>query len=318
MAQAVAPPLLPVHYTSTTTGQQSSSPMQMSNLSESGTTLTPSTTSPKRRPYKEDGYQAFSKWMASDDDFFVFRRFESLNANTILWMQFRISELEAKLEGIHEEIKESKVSDNLKNSSFAWDAKYRQERTKIMGELSCLLLQYNQFIDAFSKIRAQPRAEDRQIKNVATWLENKAITPPETTFVQKTGDLITINVRNRPPLGRWIEECRGLRLWKIFRAKPVDGLHVQSEATVYSSDKAFERFTTISIIFGGLVMLLAPLWWLANVSASKTRLQIITGFLIVFASIMAISTTNRPFEVVATTAAYAAVLMVFMQMEGKA
>jgi hypothetical protein len=128
---------------------------------------------------------------------------------------------------------------------------------------------------------------------------------------------MTINARSRPPLGRWIEACQSLHLWKLFRAKTVPGVHVDSETTVYSSDKAFERFTTSSIIAAGLAMLLAPLWWLDHVSASSTRLGIITGFMVVFASVMGISTTNRPFEVVATTAAYAAVLMVFMQIDGK-
>lgn len=33
--------------------------------------------------------------------------------------------------------------------------------------------------------------------------------------------------------------------------------------------------------------------------------------------VMSIATNNRPFEVVAATAAYAAVLMVFMQIDGK-
>lgn len=61
-------------------------------------------------------------------------------------------------------------------------------------------------------------------------------------------------------------------------------------------------------------MLLAPIWWLAFVSDIKVRLGVITGFLCVFISVMA-TATSRPFEAVAATAAYAAVLMVFMQIE---
>lgn len=102
------------------------------------------TSAPSEPPYKAQGYQEFSKWMASENDFFVFRRFESLNANTMLWMQYRISELERRLEEIHQEIKDSKISDNLKNSSFKWDGKWRPERTRIMGELSGILLQYSE------------------------------------------------------------------------------------------------------------------------------------------------------------------------------
>jgi hypothetical protein len=145
-------------------------------------------------------------------------------------------------------------------------------------------------------------------------LKHGAISQSERTFVNKASDLIAINSRIRPPLGQWIEACQSLHLWKVFRAKAVTGLHVESEKTVYSSDSKFEGFTTICIIATGLLMLLAPMWWLEYVSDSVTRLKIITGFLCVFISIMTIATINRPFEVVAATAAYAAVLIVFMQI----
>jgi hypothetical protein len=78
----------------------------------------------------------------------------------------------------------------------------------------------------------------------------------------------------------------------------------------------FERFTTLGIIFTGLVMLLAPMWWLECVEDRTSRLKIITGFVVVFILAMTMATINKPFEVVAATAAYAAVLMVFMQIDG--
>lgn len=67
----------------------------------------------------------------------------------------------------------------------------------------------------------------------------------------------------------------------------------------------------------GLIMLLAPMWWLDHVSDSEVRLGIITVFLTAFVGVMSTATVHRPFEVVAASAAYAAVLMVFMQIDGK-
>jgi hypothetical protein len=93
--------------------------------------------------WKYEGYQELSKWMASDDDFFVIRRFESLNANTILWMQHHIARLEQELAEIHKNIEDSKPEDNLVNSSFNWDAKYMPRRNQILGELSRQLLHYS-------------------------------------------------------------------------------------------------------------------------------------------------------------------------------
>jgi hypothetical protein len=39
------------------------------------------------KPWKYIGYPTFSKWMASDADFFVLRRFDDLNVRVILHMQ---------------------------------------------------------------------------------------------------------------------------------------------------------------------------------------------------------------------------------------
>jgi hypothetical protein len=322
-------PVLPTH---NAIGLGVNTGVALQNLTGSANSSGTTNTSPEQ-PWKTQGYQEFSKWMASENDFFVFRRFETLNANTILWMQYQISELERRLEEIHIIIQKSPAEDKLKNSSFKWDDKFNPERRDIMCQLSSLLLQYStwnmqsliwltksyvdQFIDAFSRVRARPRAESRQIDNVVNRLGRGAITADEATFIQKRGDLISIHSRSRPPLGRWLEACKSLHLWKLFRAKLVPDVHVTTKTTVYSSDEKFESFTTSSIITIGLVMLLAPMWWLEFTSTSTVRLGIITGFICAFISIMSMATTNRPFEVVAATAAYAAVLMVFMQIDGK-
>ncbi|CAE7202766.1 hypothetical protein CFE70_008503 [Pyrenophora teres f. teres 0-1] len=288
----------------------------MRALTSAGTTLSNASLTDKEKfgkAWKYEGYKEFGRWMASDDDFFVFRRFESLNATTIAYLQYRISQLESKLEGIHHANEQEK---DRKNSSFKWDEQYQQDRFHIMGELSRLLLHYNQYIDAFSKIRKRPRAEPRQIKSMENWLERGAITASEKDFVKHKSDLISINERVRPPLGRWLEACRILHTWRIFKAKFREDLHVRSDATSYSSDETFESFTSLGIIILGLAMLLAPLWWLERVKDSQDRLKIITGFVTLFISLMTGATINRPFEVVASTAAYAAVLMVFMQIGG--
>jgi hypothetical protein len=106
-------------------------------------------------------------------------------------------------------------------------------------------------------------------------------------------------------------------VWRLFKAKLVEGLHVKSDTTSYASDQMLDRVTTLGVIAAGLLMLLAPMWWLECVSDSKARLAIITGFVCVFIMAMSTGTINKPFEVVAATAAYAAVLMVFMQIDGK-
>ena len=92
----------------------------------------------------------------------------------------------------------------------------------------------------------------------------------------------------------------------------------ESETTTYSEEGRIDKFVTCVTIGLGLVMLIAPLWLLQYVYSAepdmKARLKIITGFLIAFTIFVSIVAVARPFEVLAATAAYGAVLMVFMQL----
>lgn len=85
-------------------------------------------------------------------------------------------------------------------------------------------------------------------------------------------------------------------------------------STVYSKDSLVDKLVTCITIILGLGMLIGPLWWLQNLSNSGKRLGVITGFLFVFTALLSMLTVAKPFEVLAATAAYGALLMVFMQL----
>jgi hypothetical protein len=61
-------------------------------------------------------------------------------------------------------------------------------------------------------------------------------------------------------------------------------------------------------------MLLGPMWWLNFVTNNTMRLGTITGFVLLSMVIMSMATVNRPFEVVAATVAYTAVLTGIMKL----
>lgn len=251
--------------------------------------------------------------MASDDDFFIFRRYQSLNARTILYMEDRIGQIEDRLAQIHDE--NAHGDEKRRNNSFRWDMKFEPERDRLMCELTSLLHHYNQYIHTFSKIRARPRAEQRQVKNLLEFRKRGAIRAEEMEFIDNDHDLISINDHPSTPLGKMLAATRIIRLSRFMRAKPDTRVQSTSKYTHYASDEALSNLSTTSIIALGLCMLLGPIWWLEFVSGSKTRLGIITGFLAFFMGLMSLATVNRPFEVVAASAAYAAVLMVFMQVD---
>ncbi len=94
----------------------------------------------------------------------------------------------------------------------------------------------------------------------------------------------------------------------------------EMETTVYDRDSLIDKIVTCLILLLGLAMLIGPLWWLQEMSndqlSPQVRLGVITGFLVLFTILLSNLTVARPFEVLAATAAYGAVLMVFMQLGG--
>jgi hypothetical protein len=75
------------------------------------------------------------------------------------------------------------------------------------------------------------------------------------------------------------------------------------ETTHYHSDTRMELFVTIVVTLVGLIMLIAPLWWLMFVRKPLYQLAIITGFIVLFLSLISSVTVARPFESLAATAA---------------
>lgn len=94
--------------------------------------------------------------MASDDDFFIIRRFQSLNANVILYMQDRISQIEGRLKCIHEANENAPApapgaeGGERRNNSFRWDMRFEPERDRLMCELTSLLHHYSEFYNTFT------------------------------------------------------------------------------------------------------------------------------------------------------------------------
>ena len=88
------------------------------------------------------------------------------------------------------------------------------------------------------------------------------------------------------------------------------------DSTVYIKESVFEKSLSHVPMVLSVAMLVGPLWWLQHLSIQnvEARLAVITGFLLSFTILLSILTVARPFEVLNATAAYGAVLVVFMQI----
>lgn len=79
------------------------------------------------------------KWIASDDDFFVLRRFGELGARVLLRMQDRIVKLEEDLQRLDHMCQEN----GSNNGTFRYDPVW--ERQRLLDELTSRLEQYRRY-----------------------------------------------------------------------------------------------------------------------------------------------------------------------------
>ena len=77
----------------------------------------PSEADVEKKPWKYIGYQSFSAFVASDNDFFILRRFGALSARVLLGLQDELTCLEQDLNELEKNTREESAPDGH-NGSF--------------------------------------------------------------------------------------------------------------------------------------------------------------------------------------------------------
>lgn len=177
--------------------------------------------------------------MASDDDFFVVRKFGITGARTALFLQDRVVELEEKLEDLDQDCREG-PKEHANCGSFRND--HWLHRKEVMADLASSLDQYRmsparatirrmisnrnteRFILDHSALKARPKAAAFQIRNVKQWLDNAGgpIHPPEVSFLDKDEDLIPLVCKPRTPLRRFPDRFHFSKLISCLRNRKVN------------------------------------------------------------------------------------------------
>ena len=93
------------------------------------------------KPWKYIGYQSFSALVASDNDFFILRRFGALTARVLLGLQDQLSRLEEDLEALEKRTREKDAPD-IDNGSFRHET--QEDRQALVCQAQHLLREYSQ------------------------------------------------------------------------------------------------------------------------------------------------------------------------------
>lgn len=154
---------------------------------------------------------------------------------------------------------------------------------------------------SYRELKSVPSAPKWNINNINTWLDNAngPIEEKEVEFL-KAGDLITVAPAQKSFLRQLFEKyvlvpTRGLFGLLGSRDGP-DGTNV------HGSDEPVDAMAAVSIFAVGIVLLIAPLWILANTHDMNKRLGVITTFIAVLLAVLTSATLAKPFEILAATA----------------
>ncbi|KAI0116332.1 hypothetical protein GGR51DRAFT_501039 [Nemania sp. FL0031] len=267
----------------------------------------------QKQPWKYVGYRRYAEFISSDSDLFIFRRFGTLNARVGLLLQDRISLLEQKLINLDDEYSR-RDAEPINNGTLRDDM---EEREALLNEISYHLDKYNKFLIQQSQLREYVRAPCRDIKNLQTWHtnhQNVAINEDEHRYLEHNQDLIRLRPNDKTPLRNWIDSSLTLRTLSIWKkhSRSVPGYETNNIS--YYSGTSMDVFASAVIIFVGGSLLVTPIWVLQAIEKFQSKLAVITAFILVFLLVLSSAMASKPLEALGVTAAYAAVLMVFIQV----
>lgn len=182
--------------------------------------------------------------MASDNDFFVIRKFGNLSARAILKLQDEISRLSEALDEEDEQCR--KTGDHtgqLRDDPSPSRQSLLEQiivKLEVYSTVTIMHLRLivkltfdrvpDRFIQSHSQLKARPKATRHQINNVNQWFRNNtdAIQMLETKFMENEDDLMTLEPKAHVPLKRfvakfnfirnipWLQEAVSISLVKVY------------------------------------------------------------------------------------------------------
>lgn len=254
-----------------------------------------------QRPWMYVGYRDFCKFVNSDDDFAIFRKFGELNTRVLLTLQDELVELEGQLEEAEQFMRTKPTPDGADRHNGTFRGETCVSRFLIVNEIDKKLRAYNELVLQHSELRRRPQVVKKDRDSLSNWFENhrNAIHKDETLYVDHAQDLFAMVPKSKTALRRFFERSSHFRRFGLWVTPPL----MDDENVHYTSDQRIDTFVNMIIALTGLFMLIVPLWVLAIVTPVFSRLAIITAFVVVFLCFVSFTTVARPFETLGAAAA---------------
>ncbi|KAI8938543.1 hypothetical protein NX059_004429 [Plenodomus lindquistii] len=275
------------------------------------------------------GYPQVAAFQSSEPSFSIYRGFDYLHSRVLLDMQDELRCFEDELQKI------DKRDDNPGNQrclgSRAFDAnrakadgKDYSERSTLLSKIRDKLVSYDEVLVKSREIKAFQRPSGRDYRSLRHWFHNKKpiCYARETQFYQRKEDLVTLRRgREWASFDGWIEGC--IRKLPVWISKPLFTTAELREKSndpfvYYYSPSRIEKLVGLIltiVIFMLLVLPVVLMYKMTSVGDRKSTFDavgILVVFTMLFCAAMSLLTKAKRHELFAASAAYCAVLVVFI------
>ncbi|RDW62569.1 hypothetical protein BP5796_10871 [Coleophoma crateriformis] len=266
------------------------------------------------------GYPRFSAYVDSDNDTVLFRRFGILHARSLVYKEVELTELEAQLDKLDDVDADTSGKDNN-----TWRIQYsihvkterNQARKDLIDRIDQKLKGYDELLLLDARLRKLQRPSRRVHRNFFDYLyTEKPFAADDRRFGYHEHDFVSLQEHEDSWLDelfhKAIDHARKGFFQKLF-VTPEDQAKTQDPHHYYYSEERLGAVIKTVVAFVSTAILLLPIFLFTALKLSPASTASVTLlFVLVFAAAISGLTSAKRVEVFAATAAYCAVLTVFI------
>ena len=262
-----------------------------------------------------DAYPSFADFIASDPELSVFKRFNYLSSRNLLYLQSELLDLQTQLQDFDEEDYNGMDGEILLSAkcweTFTARAKESQhprekERMDTIRKIRISMKEYQEALVLRQKVLTLQVPGDRAFGAFSNWFKKfRPFTGLGEKLLEDEHDFVALGVvEEQDRLTKIIQDVGGQWL-------PGSRTPASKEVKYYSEDVVNKIVAGITIILAAILLegAIVTLYFVTN---AHLQLGLIALFMVLFAASIGLLSNAKRSEMFAATAAYAAVLAVFV------
>lgn len=260
------------------------------------------------------GYNAVATCMDSDSDLSIYRRFGALNGRNLLYLQSELHDLETQLHDLDIDADRRTHGNDAWATPRSWRALNRTEgerHLEVVIKLRLRLDEYNRALNHQAWLLSLKGPKRRPWMNMVNYMRanRTEMTETDAHFVRDEfrGDLVALRSEERELLSAFL----GRYSFGFFGSKNNKSHSADGQMISFSDGKIRSFVRVLAIVVSSVLPILAIVV-LYFIKSPTAQLGAIVAFSALCSTALALLSNAKNFEIIAATAAYGAVQVVFV------